>query len=114
MTDLFEADAATTTSLDLRRAQRDQRRRERRLRTLMVTAVALVLLSLGSAVAWNFVQALKPKANDVADYEGQGQGQVEVIIAPGDLGSDIAQKLYDAGVIASKKAFIQDATANLA
>ena len=112
MTDLFEADAATTTSLDLRRAQRDQRRRERRWRTLMVTAVALVLLSLGSAVGWSFVQALKPEANAIADYEGYGQGQVEVIIAPGDLGSDIAQKLYEAGVIASTTAFIQDASAN--
>lgn len=114
MTDLFEADAATTTSLDLRRAQRDQRRRERRWRTLMVTAVALVLLSLGSAVGWNFVQALKPTANEVADFEGQGQGAVEVVIAPGDTGAVIAQKLYDAGVIASEKAFILDAAANSA
>lgn len=112
MTDLFEADAATTTSLDLRRAQRDQRRRVRRWRTLMVTAVALVLLSLGSAVGWSFVQALKPKANDVADFEGYGQGQVEVIIAAGDSGSQIAQKLYDAGVIASTTAFVTDAIAN--
>src|SRR5664279_4503241 len=107
MTDLFEADAATTTSLDLRRAQRDQRRRERRWRTLMVTAVALVLLSLGSAVGWSFIQAVKPKANGVADFTGYGQGQVEVIIAQGDLGSDIATKLYESGVVASKTAFLQ-------
>jgi UPF0755 protein len=112
MTDLFEADAATTTSLDLRRAQRDQRRRERRWRTLMVTAVALVLLSLGSAVGWSFLQAIKPKANGVADFPGYGQGQVEVVIAQGDLGSDIATKLYEAGVVASKSAFLLDLTAN--
>ncbi len=112
MTDLFEADAATTTSLDLRRAQRDQRRRARRWRTLMATSVALVLLSLGAAVGWSFVQAFKTKGPEIADFDGYGQGQVEVIIAAGDSGSQIAQKLYDAGVIKSTKAFINDAIAN--
>ena len=114
MTDLFEADAATTTSLDLRRAQRDQRRRERRWRTLMVTAVALVLLSLGAAVGWSFLQAFRTKGPEIADFEGQGQGAVEVIIEPGDTGAIIAQKLYEAGVIASEKSFIVDAAANAA
>lgn len=112
MTDLFEADAATTTSLDLRRAQRDQRRRARRWRTLMATSVALVLLSLGAAVGWSFIQAFKTKGPEIADFEGYGQGQVEVIIAAGDSGSQIAQKLYDAGVIKSTKAFVTDAVAN--
>jgi UPF0755 protein len=114
MTDLFEADAATTTSLDLRRAQRDQRRRTRRWRTLMATSVALVLLSLGAAVGWSFIQAFKTKGPEIADYEGQGQGAVEVIIAPGDTGAVIASKLYEAGVIASERAFIVDAAANAA
>jgi UPF0755 protein len=112
MTDLFEADAATTTSLDLRRAQRDQRRRVRRWRTLMATSVALVLLSLGAAVGWSFIQAFKTTGPEIADFEGYGQGQVEVIIAAGDSGSQIAQKLYDAGVIKSTKAFVNDAVAN--
>jgi len=114
MTDLFEADAATTTSLDLRRAQRDQRRRERRWRTLMVTAIALVLFSLGAAVGWSFLEAFKTKGPEVADYEGQGQGAVEVVIEPGDSGAIIANKLYEAGVIASEKAFLLDAAANTA
>lgn len=114
MTDLFEADAATTTSLDLRRAQRDQRRRARRWRTLMVTAVGLVLVSLGAAVGWNFLQAFKTVGPEIPDFDGYGQGAVEVVIEPGDTGAEIAEKLYDAGVIASEKAFVLDASANSA
>ncbi len=112
MTDLFEADAVTTTSLDLRRAQRDQRRRERRWRTLMATAVALVLLSLGASVGWDFLQTFRTQGPEVADYTGYGQGQVEVIIAPGDSGTAIATTLFQAGVVKSEKAFVLDAYAN--
>jgi UPF0755 protein len=112
MTDLFEADTATTTSLDLRRAQRDQRRRERRWRTLMATAVALVILSLGSSVGWSFVQAFRTQGPEVPDYDGYGQGSVEVVINPGDSGDVIAETLYQAGVVASAKAFRLAAYAN--
>jgi len=112
MTDLFEAETATTTSLDLRRAQRDQRRRERRWRTLMATAVALVILSLGASVSWSFISAFRSQGPEVADYEGFGQGQVEVVINPGDSGADIAKTLYAAGVVASEKSFLLATYAN--
>jgi UPF0755 protein len=114
MTDLFEADAATTTSLDLRRAQRDQRRRMRRWRTLMATAVGLVLVSLGAAVGWSFLQAFKTVGPEIPDFDGYGQGAVEVIIAPGDTGAVMAEKLYAAGVVASEEAFTLDWNANQA
>jgi UPF0755 protein len=112
MTDLFEADAATTTSLDLRRAQRDQRRRVRRWRTLMATAVGLVLFSLGGAVGWSFLQAFQTVGPETLDFEGEGQGAVEVIIEPGDTGAIMAEKLYAAGVVASEEAFTLDWAAN--
>jgi len=80
----------------------------------MVTAIALVLFSLGAAVGWSFLEAFKTKGPEVADYEGQGQGAVEVVIEPGDSGAIIANKLYEAGVIASEKAFLLDAAANTA
>jgi UPF0755 protein len=114
MTDLFEADAATTTSLDLRRAQRDQRRRTRRWRTLMATAAGLVLVSLGAAVGWSFLQEFKTEGSVIADFEGEGQGAVEVIIEPGDTGAVMAEKLHVAGVIASEEAFTLDWNANQA
>jgi UPF0755 protein len=107
MTDLFEIEApTTTTSLELRRLQRDTRRRQRRVRTLVASAIGLVVLALGASIAWNFIQALKPAADEVADYTGLGQGTVQIIINPGDDGATIAKTLYDNGVIASERAFL--------
>lgn len=107
MTDLFEIEApTTTTSLELRRLQRDARRRQRRVRTLLASAIGIVVFALAASAAWNFVQALRPESTGVADFEGSGQGQVQIIINPGDSGDVIAQTLYDNGVVASKEAFI--------
>ncbi len=115
MTDLFEAETMTTTSLDLRRLQRQERRATRRKWTAVISAVSLVLLAIGASTAWNFVQAsLASDENVVADYEGVGTGTVTVIIAPGDTGSDIAKTLFEAGVVASEQAFINAARENSA
>lgn len=105
MTDLFEPGVTTTTSLDLRRMQRDVRRRERRWRTLMGVAAGLVVFAIGASFSWNFLQAFKGESTEVPDFAGAGQGTVEVVIESGDAGDVIAQKLYDAGVIASTQAF---------
>jgi UPF0755 protein len=113
MTDLFEIEApTTTTSLELRRLQRDQKRRQRRIRTLIVSAIALVVFALAASVAWNFIQAFRPQSEGIADYEGVGQGQVQIIIEPGDDGATIAKTLYDNGVVASEQAFIVETYAN--
>ncbi|WP_062295555.1 endolytic transglycosylase MltG [Demequina maris] len=112
MTDLFEAEATTTTSLDLRRLQRQKRRAARRRLTLVVTAVALVVFALGASVTWNFLQGFETSSNEVADYEGPGQGNVQVVIESGATGADIASTLYDAGVIASPQSFIIAANDN--
>jgi UPF0755 protein len=42
----------------------------------------------------------------VKDYEGLGQGQVQIIINQGDDGATIAKTLFDKGVIASERAFL--------
>lgn len=113
MTDLFEAEATTTTTLDMRRLQRQQRRATRRKWTLVFSAVGLVLLAVGGSTALNFVKSTFATEEDVvADYEGVGQGTVTVIIASGDSGADIAKTLFDAGVIASERAFILAAQDN--
>ncbi|MDN4474501.1 endolytic transglycosylase MltG [Demequina sp. SYSU T00192] len=112
MTDLFEAEATTTTSLDLRRLQRQKRRAARRRLTLVVTAVALVVFALGASVTWNFLQGFETSTNEVADYEGPGQGNVQVVIESGATGADIAATLYDAGVVASTQSFIIAANDN--
>ncbi|PKQ18135.1 MAG: aminodeoxychorismate lyase, partial [Actinobacteria bacterium HGW-Actinobacteria-8] len=113
MTDLFEAEATTTTSLDLRRVQRLQRRSTRRKWALVFIAVGLVLTALGGSVAYNFVTTtFASNSSEIADYEGLGQGTVQVVIEPGDTGTDIAATLYGQGVVASEQAFIDAAKAN--
>ncbi|WP_062202216.1 endolytic transglycosylase MltG [Demequina salsinemoris] len=107
MTDLFEAEPTSTTSLDMRRLQRRKRRATRRKFTLVATAIGLVVLALGGSVAYNFFASLSSGSAAVEDYEGTGQGTVQVVISSGDTGAQIAQTLYDAGVVASTAAFIQ-------
>lgn len=115
MTDLFhsEADATTTTSLDLRRLQRQKRRQTRHKWTLVLAAVGLVIFAFGGSLAWNYINGFMPEGgNEIADYDGAGQGVVQVIIEQGDTGTAIAQTLYEAGVVASPDAFIRAASAN--
>ena len=79
MTDLFEAEATTTTTLDLRRLQRMQRRATRRKWTLVFIAVGLVLFAIGGSTAFNFLKSTFTTESDIAaDYEGVGQGTVTV------------------------------------
>jgi UPF0755 protein len=113
MTDLFEAEVTTTTSLDLRRLQRQQRRAVRRKWALVFVAVSLVLVALAGSIAKSFVDHTFVKNTNVAaDYKDAGQGTVQVIIAPGDTGATIATTLFNDGVIKSREAFIAAATKN--
>lgn len=113
MTDLFEAEATTTTSLDLRRLQRQQRRAVRRKWALVFIAVGLVFVAVAGSIANSFVKETFVKKTDVvADYTDAGQGTVQVIIARGDTGATIATKLFEAGVIASRESFIAAAKAD--
>jgi UPF0755 protein len=66
MTDLFEAETTTTTTLDMRRLQRMQRRATRRKWTLVLSAVGLVLLAVGASTALNFVKDTFATEEDLA------------------------------------------------
>ncbi len=112
MTELFE-ETITTTSLDMRRLQRNQRRIARRKRTAIATAIGLVFFAVGGSVAWSMVKSFQAgETSVIADYPGAGQGAVQVVVNPGDSGADIAQTLFEAGVIASPQAFIIEARNN--
>ena len=115
MTDLFQQDLdeTTTTSLDLRRLQRQKRRQTRHKWTLVFSAVGLVIFAFGGSLAWEYINTFIPEhSNEIADYEGAGQGVVQVIVDPGDSGTVIAQKLYEAGVVASPEAYVRVASAS--
>lgn len=113
MTDLFEAETTTTTSLDLRRVQRLQRRATRRKWALVFIALGLVLTAIAGSYAYNFLTTtFASNSTEIQDYEGLGQGTVQVVIEPGDTGAIIATTLYGQGVVASEQAFINAAQAN--
>jgi len=112
MTDLFEAETTTTTSLDLRRLQRAERRKARRRRAIIAISIGSVIVAIAASLGWGFLQSLKPETTSVEDFEGLGSGTVTVIIEPNDTGADIAKVLYEAGVIESEQAFFDGARDN--
>lgn len=84
--------------------------RRGRLGWLVVVVVVVVvgLIGGGMAIAWaNF----EPQIRELLgwqlpdDYEGDGHGEAYVTIADGDLGTDVAATLQDAGVILSADSF---------
>ena len=73
--------------------------RRRRLRGLVVPQPALRPASTaGDAPA--------------EDYPGPGTGEVDVVVKPGDTGGAIGSTLVEAGVVASRAAFVAAFTAN--
>ena len=113
MTDLFEAETTTTTSLDLRRLQRQKRRATRRKWALVLVSLGLVLVAVGASTAYNFVQgAFETEDVAIADYEGLGQGAIQVEIKPGDTGAMIAETLFEHDVVASVQAFTKEYSAS--
>lgn len=97
------------------RTQRDRRRRRRR-RNLLAVLLSVVLL--GGAV-YAVVTFALPSLTGIGgssapadDYPGPGQGSVEVVIDAGSTGAQMAQKLVDADVVKSRKAFTDAFSAN--
>lgn len=88
-------------------------RRKRRLKRLSITLiVALVLVGgLGAATLLMFPQlgdrialAMGWKTND---FEGEGHGDTTVAIVPGEIGSDVAVALEEAGVVKTSEFFYE-------
>ncbi|WP_236568108.1 MULTISPECIES: endolytic transglycosylase MltG, partial [unclassified Nocardiopsis] len=89
---------------ELRRARANAgkagRLRRRRNKTLMVVlALALLLVVAGGGYAVMRAYVFP------ADFEGQGSGEVIVVVEKGDAGSTVGDRLADLGVVASSRAF---------
>ncbi len=99
-----------------RRELHDKRRRppRRRGRRLVVLVVTIALVGGGAYAAWT---VLRPALAGVfaggssqdLDYPGPGEGEVKVVVNPGDTGEDIATTLRDAGVTKTRTAYLQAA-----
>jgi peptidoglycan lytic transglycosylase G len=84
------------------RGGRPRRRRGRSFFALFITLVLLGALAVGG---WYGVGKVRGYFT-VPDYSGDGDTQVVVHIAPDDSGKDMADKLVQADVVKSQKAFV--------
>ncbi|WP_040275638.1 endolytic transglycosylase MltG [Streptomonospora alba] len=82
-----------------RQARPAKKRTRRRRLPIVLICLALVALLTGGGYLGR-IYVFPP------DYDGQGSGNVEVIVAEGSSGSAVAQKLADKGVVASPRAFL--------
>ena len=96
---------------DLHRS-RPPRRKNRRWLVLLLA----ILLVGGACYAAYRVLAPMTKGlfsqSEAADFAGPGEGQVDVVVEPGQTGEDIATTLRDAGVVKSRGAYLEVAAAD--
>lgn len=78
----------------------------RRTRLLMVIAAPLVLLLIAAAVLIGVLRGGEP---DVADFVGEGSGEVRITVASGETLTQIGRSLAAAGVVADHRAFVRAA-----
>ena len=88
--------------------RRPRKRRGRSFVALFLTLLLLVGLGAGGWYGYTKVRGYFT----VQDYAGAGTGSVNVQVAGGDGGTDIANKLVTAGVVRSAKAFVNAYNAN--
>jgi UPF0755 protein len=90
---------------------RGGRPRKRRGRSLFALFVTLVLLGGLAGAGWFGVDKIRGFFT-VPDYAGDGDGQVTVQVVDNDSGKDMANKLFEKGVVKSPKAFVNAFEAN--
>jgi UPF0755 protein len=90
---------------------RGGRPRKRRGRSLFALFVTLILLGGLAGAGWFGIDKVR-NFFTVADYPGDGDGEVKVQIVSNDSGKDMADKLYEKGVVKSQKAFVNAFEAN--
>jgi len=90
---------------------RGGRPRKRRGRSLFALFVVLILLGGLAGAGWFGIDRVR-NFFTVADYAGDGDGEVKVQVVANDSGKDMADKLFDKGVVKSPKAFVNAFEAN--
>jgi peptidoglycan lytic transglycosylase G len=90
------------------RGRRPKKRRGRSFVALFFTLVLLGGLAFGGWYGFGRIRDYFA----IKDYTGDGTGTVTVQIAEGDQGADMANKLYQADVVKSAKAFVAAFEAN--
>lgn len=107
--------AASRRARQRGKARKAKERRKRRRRSIVVIVMALALVLGAGYVVWSVVGPMLSSGGGeetVSDFPGPGSGEVQVVVAQGDSGGAIGQKLVDAGVVATTGAFSSAFTAN--
>lgn len=117
MSDLFPGTSTVETEpqpsssrTDERRKRRaKQRKRQRRRNALLAVFLILVIVAAVAYVLRPQIMAMidDVRPDTIADYPGPGVDPVDVTIAPGSTGYDMAVVLESADVVASQEAFVE-------
>ncbi len=92
-------------------AARGPRKKKKRGRSLLAMFFSLLLLAV--LAGGGFLGYTKIKGYFGAkDYSGAGSGAVQIQVVKNDTATDIANQLYEKGVVKSAKAFVDAANAN--
>jgi len=91
-----------------------RRRRRRRVRAAIITVLVLAVVGGVGYVTWDRVASsfTNPFSTEAEDFPGPGGDPVQVEIPEGATGGEMATVLKDAGVVASRQAFIDAFGAN--
>ncbi len=101
---------ATSRAERRRREQQRKRRRRTALTVLLMVGLFAGMVTAVVLVGPSIIEGLGPQEPE--DYPGPGSGTVTVEIAEGANGGEIADTLLDAGVVASREAFVDAFNAN--
>ncbi len=97
---------------DIEEQSRPRSERRRRRRRPFITILALLIVIALVVFGIFFARDVINQFRDVPDYTGSGKETVQITVEPGDSLSDIAQKLVDADVVKSARAFTDAAEGN--
>ncbi len=95
------------------RRRREQRRKRRRRTALTLVLMVTLFAGMVTAVVLlgpSIVEGFRPQP--AADFPGPGSGSVTIEITEGETGGEIGDALLEAGVVASRKAFVEAFDAN--
>jgi UPF0755 protein len=107
------ADGYVPTEVD----EPEPRRGGRTVLRLLLMTVVVGAVGVAGWFAWQQISPLVDQVGEVElfagspDFEGPGEGSVEVVVNPGDSGRAMGATLEEAGVVASVDAFVEAANA---
>ena len=95
-----------------RHRHRPPRRKNRRW---LILLVAVVLVGGACFAAYSVLSPMVSNllgSSEASDFPGPGEGQVDIVVEPGQTGEDIATTLRDAGVVKSRGAYLDVAASD--